>query len=424
MKLIYRIVLRLSFVLVPLMVLWGALFYFMLVKEINDEADDSLTSYSEVIIMRVLAGRELPPLNSGSNNSYTIAPVEKAYAETHPGIRYYDTEVFIPELDDMEPARVLSTIFMDRNETYYELTVATPTFEKTDLIRTILFWIFFLYILLLAAIILLVYFVLRRSMQPLYDLLHWLDKYVPGGKVMPLDTATDIPEFRKLNTAALAAAERSERMFEQQKEFIGNASHELQTPLAVLGNRMEWLLDNTLLTEQQAGEVAKMQRTLSGIVRLNRTLLLLTKIENGQFPDSSEVDMAALAVENAELFGEIYGSKKIVCRFVNKMPFRVVINESLASVLVANLIKNAFIYSPDSGVVEIAFTDGSFSVSNDGTAPLDADHIFDRFYKRSEREGATGLGLALVGAIARYYSLKVDYSFVGGRHIFTVLWPR
>ena len=58
------------------------------------------------------------------------------------------------------------------------------------------------------------------------------------------------------------------------------------------------------------------------------------------------------------------------------------------------------------------------------TAPLDADHIFDRFYKRSEREGATGLGLALVGAIARYYSLKVDYSFVGGRHIFTVLWPR
>ena len=134
--------------------------------------------------------------------------------------------------------------------------------------------------------------------------------------------------------------------------------------------------------------------------------------------------MAALAVENAELFGEIYGSKKIVCRFVNKMPFRVVINESLASVLVANLIKNAFIYSPDSGVVEIAFTDGSFSVSNDGTVPLDADHIFDRFYKRSEREGTTGLGLALVGAIARYYSLKVDYSFVGGRHIFTVLWPR
>ena len=74
MKLIYRIALRLSLVLLPLMALWAALFYYTMVGEINDEADDALEDYSTLIISRMLAGRELPSLNSGSNNSYSITP--------------------------------------------------------------------------------------------------------------------------------------------------------------------------------------------------------------------------------------------------------------------------------------------------------------------------------------------------------------
>ena len=82
MKLIYRIALRLSAVLIPLMALWATLFYFMTVDEINDEADDALADYSELIIIRMLAGRELPPLNRGSNNSYSITPIDREYAES------------------------------------------------------------------------------------------------------------------------------------------------------------------------------------------------------------------------------------------------------------------------------------------------------------------------------------------------------
>ena len=115
MKLIYRIALRLSLVLLPLMALWAALFYYTMVGEINDEADDALEDYSTLIISRMLAGRELPSLNSGSNNSYSITPVDAAYADTHPHIDYYDADIFIPEKDETEPARVLVTIFTDRD---------------------------------------------------------------------------------------------------------------------------------------------------------------------------------------------------------------------------------------------------------------------------------------------------------------------
>ena len=107
MKLIYNISLRLSLVLFPLIALWAVVFYFTMMDEINDEADDALKDYSELIVMRVLAGEPLPRSNEGSNNSYTIIPVESGYVATRPSIDYYDTEVYIPEKDETEPARVL-----------------------------------------------------------------------------------------------------------------------------------------------------------------------------------------------------------------------------------------------------------------------------------------------------------------------------
>ena len=84
MKLIYNISLRLSLVLFPLIALWAVVFYFTMMDEINDEADDALEDYSELIVMRVLAGEPLPRSNEGSNNSYTIIPVESGYVATRP----------------------------------------------------------------------------------------------------------------------------------------------------------------------------------------------------------------------------------------------------------------------------------------------------------------------------------------------------
>ena len=175
MKLISRIALRLSLALLPLMALWGVLFYFTMVDEINDEADDALEDYSELIVKRMLAGRELPKPNNGSNNSYSIVPIGAPEAAVRPHIDYYDAEVYIPEKEDTEPARVVTTIFQDADGAYYELKVATPTFEKDDLLRAILYWVVFLYLLLLLTTISLTVWVFHRSMRPLYELLRWLD---------------------------------------------------------------------------------------------------------------------------------------------------------------------------------------------------------------------------------------------------------
>ena len=424
MKLIYRISLRLSLVLLPLITLWAVVFYFTMVDEINDEVDDALEDYSELIVIRMLSGELLPRMNEGSNNSYTIAPVDENYAAAHPGIDYYDAEVYIPEKEETEPARFLVTIFQDGNGQFYELKVATPTFEKDELLETILWWVVWLYLLLLITVVGTTMWIFHNSMRPLYALLHWLDGYVPGHKTVPVPNNTSITEFRRLNTAAQQAVDRSEELLEQQKQFIGNASHELQTPLAVLGGRMEYMLDHAGLDEQTMGEVIQMQRTLGHIVRLNKTLLLLAKIDNGQFPENTDVDISAMIREQKELYDDIYEERDIRCDMHLTGSFLVRMNESLASVLVSNLIRNAYAHSEAGARIDIRIEGLTLTVSNDGVTPLDGKHIFERFYQGSKREGSTGLGLALVKAVADSYGLCVGYRFGEEQHIFSVEWPQ
>ena len=424
MKLIYRISLRLSLVLLPLITLWAVVFYFTMVDEINDEVDDALEDYSELIVIRMLSGELLPRMNEGSNNSYTIAPVDENYAAAHPGIDYYDAEVYIPEKEETEPARFLVTIFQDGNGQFYELKVATPTFEKDELLETVLWWVVWLYLLLLITVVGTTMWIFHNSMRPLYALLHWLDGYVPGHKTVPVPNNTSITEFRRLNTAAQQAVDRSEELLEQQKQFIGNASHELQTPLAVLGGRMEYMLDHAGLDEQTMGEVIQMQRTLGHIVRLNKTLLLLAKIDNGQFPENTDVDISAMIREQKELYDDIYEERDIRCDMHLTGSFLVRMNESLASVLVSNLIRNAYAHSEAGARIDIRIEGRTLTVSNDGVTPLDGKHIFERFYQGSKREGSTGLGLALVKAVADSYGLCVGYRFGEEQHIFSVEWPQ
>ena len=421
MKLIYRIALRLSLVLLPLVALWAVLFYITMVNEINDETDDALENYSELIITRMLAGQELPLLNEGSNNSYSIVPVDGEYADEHPHISYHDAEIFIPEKKELEPARILTTLFKDNDGNYYELKVATPTFEKEDLFEAIMYWIIFLYFLLLITIFGLTIWVFYRSMRPLYVLLHWLGNYTPGRNNTSVPKSTKISEFHKLSIAIQQAVSRSEELFEQQKQFIGNASHELQTPLAVLGNRLEWLLDNTEPNEAQMSELFKMQQTLGYIVRLNKALLLLTKIDNGQFPESVDVDITVMIREQISLYDEIYAYRNVACAMSGEL-FVVRMNESLASTLVTNLLKNAYVHTPENGSIEVNINNRTLSVFNDGDVSLNANLIFDRFYQGTKKEGSTGLGLALVRAICRYYELSIEYQFEQGRHCFSVQW--
>lgn len=401
MKLFHLVLWRISLALIVVLTVWAGFFYMAVVEEVNDEVDDTLEDYSEGLIIRALSGEDMPTASNGSNNQYYLYEVSESYAASHPQITYRDEMVFITEKSETEPARVLITIFRTEDERYMELVVYTPTIEKLDLLRAILGWIIFLYVLLLLIILSINIWVFRKNMKPLYVLLKWLDSSQLGKKNEPLENTTKITEFRKLNAATMAFAERGEKLFEQQKTFIGNASHEMQTPLAICRNRLEMLMEDETLTEHQLNELIKTHQTLENLTRMNRSLLLLCKIENGQFADTRSVCLNDILAHYLDDYKEVYAYRNITVTVTTDSSFCVEMNDSLVSVLVTNLLKNSFVHNIDGGFIYIKITANTFEISNTGEKPLDRERIFERFYQGQKKEGSTGLGLALVDSICK-----------------------
>ncbi len=418
MKLIYRIIIRLLVVLTVILTAWGCLFYITIIDEINDETDDSLEDYSEAIITRALAGQPLPSHSDGSNNSYFLHEVSQEYARSIPHIRYSDEEIFIAEKGETEPARILKTIFKDREDRYFELTVSIPTIEKEDLQEAILFWVVILYLTLLVVILIINIWVFYGSMRPLYLLLKWLDHYTIGQNDMPPDLKTSITEFKKLHLAAVESTRRNQAIFEQQKQFIGNASHELQTPLAICQNRLEMLAEGEAVTEEQLSEISKIQETLSYIIRLNKSLLFLSKIENGQFQDNKKICINDLLKRQLEDYREIYSYKTITAKFKEEGELWAYMNETLATALITNLLKNAFVHNHAHGEIHIFASSQQLTFSNTGIPEaLEETKIFQRFYQgKQQGTGSSGLGLSIADAICKLYHIQFHYSYNGKHH--------
>jgi len=421
MKLFYRVLAHLLTGIFVILLGWAIVFYWGIMEEINDEVDDSLEDYSELVIIRSLAGKELPAHDNGSNNQYFLKEVDTSYALSKEAICYRDSMIYIAEKGETEPARILTTIFKDKDERYYELSVYTPTIEKRDLKEAIFQLLIGLFVVLLITILVINVWVFHQSMKPFYILLDWLEKFRLGKKNDVLDNPTHTTEFRKLNEAVSRFASHSEEMFEQQKQFIGNASHEIQTPLAICQNRLEMLMEDETLSEQQMGEIAKTCQTLEYVSKLNKSLLLLSKIDNSQFASVEKVCLNEILYRYLDDYQEVYDYKGITLDVHEKNTFNITMNGTLAVVLITNLLKNAFVHNIYKGKIQIEITSSNIRFGNTGKDEhLDEKHIFERFYQGSKKEGSTGLGLAIVDAICRQSQLSIQYQFVKGWHWFDI----
>lgn len=420
MKLVWRIVLGISAMMTVLLVAWSALFHHAVITEVNDETDDALELFSENLIRRVLSGDKLPSADNGTNNTFFIKPVDREYAQSHSHIRYSNEMVYVDMKSETEPARILRTIFTDSKGQYMQLTVATPTVESEDLLEAISMWIVILFSICLLSVIAISYVVVKRSTKPLYRLLEWIKQNDITRKTKPLNNPTNVSEYQMLNDAVRLSAIRSSETYNRQKDFIGNASHELQTPLAVCLVNLE-MLSNTALSEEQFAQAMKIRRSLAHLSRLNKQLLLLSKIDNAQFPDRTETNIAALAAESAADCIQIYESMKLSVRAETATPLIVSINTMLASMIVGNIIKNAFVHNVEGGRVSITVENNILTVANTGRGEaLHPERIFDRFYQTNKREGTTGLGLSIAQAAAKCSCVEINYRFDCDTHEFSI----
>lgn len=418
MKLSTNILLRILAPVTIMIAAWSIGFYFAILNEMNDEVDDALEEFADDITRRCLAGESLSEAGNATNNTFHIERISNSAVEY--SLHYSDEQVWIESKSEMEPARVLRTTFTDGSGAGYRLTVLTPTIEKEDLRESLLIWSTLLCLSLIILITIIVVAGLHRGLRPFYNMLNWLDKSRLDREYHELHNPTNICEFARLNDVVKEYDAQNRMLFEQQKEFIGNASHEIQTPLAICTNRLD-LLTETPLSEQQLIEIAKIQSTLQHLSRLNASLLLLTKIESNQFHDTEEVDIGALIRNKLSDLQDIFDHKNIGVHIEEAEPLTVKMNRSLAEIATMNLLKNAFVHNISGGTIRVKIDSRGWSISNTGAAtPLDKQRVFTRFYQTQKREGSTGLGLAITDSVARLYGFEAKYSFSEGYHTFSI----
>ena len=422
MKLVHKIALTLVVPLVVTLGVWGWLSYRTMASRIHADTDMILKEYSDNIISRMLSGAELPERFNGAYNTYYIKKVSPEYAASNPAVVYDDAEAYLRSQEDFASSRVRKQIFVDKDGQHYEIAVSLPTFEQDTLIEHVLWWTGILFLVLLVTLWVVGVLVIDYNMRPFKAILKWIDEYTPGKVAHPVPSRTDVHEFRKLADSVREAVDRFEHEYEERKIFIGNASHELQTPLAVCSNRLDMLLERPDLDEEMASELVKLKRSLQHLIRLNNTMLLLAKIENDRFPDKAEVNIGDMLADSLQMHDEIYSYKGIASVASCKGDFTCMINEQMASVLVGNLVKNAYVHSSQNASVHVEISPNGFSISNPGDVPLDKDRLFMRFYQPGGRkEGSTGLGLALSYSVCERNGLSLSYDFSENRHIFRVI---
>jgi signal transduction histidine kinase len=406
-----------ALILLAIIPIWAGLFYYNLLHEIYDSLDDGLDNQKLLIIKKAKVDTTLLNRSDFDEGDYVIRHVPFSEAVHHHDV-YKDTLMYMENEDEYEPVRLLTTYF-SRGDQYYKLHVYTSMVEEDDLLKQLLYSMVWLYIGLIATILILNNVLLRKIWQPFYQLLKRLQRFQLDNPKLDEPSKTRIAEFRLLNDAVQRVLQSNIDTFNSQKQFVENASHELQTPLAVSLNRLERLIERNQ-NEEQTKMLAGLMDNLLRMQRVNQALLLLFKIENQLFKGEEEVNINEVVQTLVDDFSDLAEFKDISIEIKEEATCLVFMHPDLANVMISNLVKNAIVHNYSKGHVSIFIRKSEFIIENSGSpVALDEKKIFWRFYKEHHTSTSTGLGLAITKAIIERYRFSISYRFEN-RHIITV----
>ena len=394
-------------------------FYFMIQKEVLNSTNE------------VLYNRKMHLLEQFKKNGSTITPGDFIYSDFqitkventhHPGDRYADTLIYETVDNEWDEFRKLTSIFL-LNGKFYRMDIVIARLETHEIVESILQSLLIVFILMVAVFYFTTRYFSRKLWQPFYNTLQQLNNFeVDQGKGLDL-TPGRIEEFIELNKSIKDLTERTRNTFHNQKQFIENASHEMQTPLAITQSKLELLIEDPHLTEPQSEIVQALINSTQRLARLNKTLLLLSKIENQQFLEKETVHFKSLLKGILSNFEEQQESMRIKVEEDVNDGVSIHANPMLIDLLLTNLIKNAFFHNLPDGSVHIKINNSRFTISNTSSGEVIPEaKIFQRFYKQSNNRESWGLGLALVKKICDINQWKITYSKTGSTHSFDVLF--
>jgi signal transduction histidine kinase len=407
----------LYFVTVSLVVFFagGIGLYKIMQNLVEHEVDADLYSRIHYLYDNI---RQLDSLENVAFIATEPIDIEKVSQPAPTTFRLKDTILYNRSVKAYMPYRQLSTT-VKNDGSFYRIRIYKSLITSNYLIEKIALIITLMLILFLTLAYFLNRHIFGKVWADFFDTLHIMQEFRLDNPQKEPFRSSEIIEFNQLNDELTRMTDKIIQDYEAVKEFTGNLSHEVQTPLAVIKNKTELLFQESLNERQYAlaGSVYSATNRLSGIVR---SLGLIARIDKNQFANKTAIDVKALIRKQTENFEGLMASRNIKLQLTFEGEPKVVMDEDLADILFNNLIKNAVRHNIENGFIHLYLTENKLVIENSGIDPQrPTGELFEQFSRGSDK-GFMGIGLAIVKKIVEHYHMRINYKYHDGMHTIKV----
>jgi signal transduction histidine kinase len=394
-------------------VIAGVVIYFVTSFFFEEQLNEKLLSDRMSVIRNIEKNGSVPYF-------YPFIEVKKVPEQVERPVVYGDTLIFDVNEKENIPFRQISSLVAIKGQMYL-IVVRDTLLEKSDMLMIIGIAIGIVFVLLN----ILLYFInnklSHKIWQPFYDTLNDLRRFSHDDPGFKLSAVTEIDEFIELNKTLEDLTSKVISDYQSLKRFAEDASHEIQTPLAVIQTKLETLMQYPDLKKDQAELIKSAYASVQRISKLTQTLLLLTKIANDQFPEKRALNLSELLEEKVKLFEDHINGKSLILKKEIEPECFLEANYFLTESMVINLIGNATRHCITGGIVHIRLNKNNLEISNSG-APfaVPSSKLFERFFKINKSSESSGLGLSIIKEICTLNRWKINYVYENCQHKFIV----
>jgi signal transduction histidine kinase len=416
-KLLHKISRSYLIFAVLILIVSAPLFYFLSEKLYIEDADEALILHKNEFLqfsVSQLKETDIPVWNK-FNRDIKIKEAQPLKKDTIFYSYYYDTLN-----SENEPYRELNLPVSIEGKPY-TYSARINLVETEDLMKSVALLFFIIISLLLIGLYIVTKRLSLNLWKPFYETLQQIEQFEIDKSNQPKLKETRIEEFNRLNQSIEKLIERNTSIYHSQREFIENAAHELQTPLAVFQVKIDTLIQSSDFTQEQYEMLSSLNDSVSRLNRLNKNLLLLSKMENDSYNEKQTISLNEAIEKHFDFFTEQAKAKNINIKMELNETVSINSNPVLAEILISNLFLNAIRHNVANGQIIVTLSSHTLTFSNTGQPQaLVADKLFNRFSKSNPSEQGNGLGLAIIKKISDLNNWKISYSFFDNFHSFSL----
>jgi signal transduction histidine kinase len=402
---------------VAIFILASAAFYFTLQFFLINQIDQDLNIEKTEITRYIEKYHRLPESIPVKDQLIEYAPATKIISTHH-------TTSSSKADGDHQASAFRQLIFgVETNQGIFRVTVSKSLEETDEQIHSTLLITLVTIMMILLVSFLINRLVLKKIWQPFYQSLDAVKRFnISDNQPLRLPAA-NVDEFDLMNQTLERMTSQAAHEYLSLKTFSENASHEIQTPIAIIRSKLDLLIQDEQLSEKQSGILQAAYDSIQKLSSLNQSLLLLAKIENKQFAEAQPVDIEKKLKDKINDFQELWMNKEIRTD-LQSSPAVLLMNAELADILLNNLLSNATRHNYTGGKILISLDKNQLTVRNTSMLPaLDEKQLYHRFFKSAGGCVSNGLGLSIIKQICGASAIRTSYKYENKMHCFKLSWP-